>query len=321
LTFGILFFLYQKGMLDFSRVKSVFVNVPVVVFTFLLMLTTTIASVVRWRLLLQGQGLDVSMREAFRLTMIGVFFNTAIPGAVSGDLVKGYYVVRQQPDGRGRIRAFTTLLLDRILGLSALIFVSFFAMFLNLREVLVSPTLKPLAVLISGLFFGVILFYVFVLVEFSFTKTLQRLLLRLPAGEYFVKLLDALKAYENARHYVIKGFFISLLIHSLVISVFIILARSLGGFEMVPIDKFLFLSPLGLLVTAIPVAPAGLGTGHGAFYYLFERVGSHAGADLFMAFVTFQILISLIGGFFYIKYKGLGSGLTLDSKLAKVKES
>jgi uncharacterized membrane protein YbhN (UPF0104 family) len=89
-TFGILFFLYKKGMLDFTRVHSVLTNVPVVVACFTLLTATTLASVLRWQLLLKGQGLNVPLAETFRLTMIGVFFNTAIPGAVSGDLVKGY---------------------------------------------------------------------------------------------------------------------------------------------------------------------------------------------------------------------------------------
>lgn len=304
ITFGILYYLYSNGMLDFTRVKNVLTNVPVVLSCLGILLSTNLAGVIRWWLLLDGQGLRISKLEALKLTMIGVFFNTAIPGAVSGDLVKGYYVVRQQPDGRGRIRAFTTLLLDRLLGLSALIFVSFVAMVMNFNEMSSNPALKPLCGLISVLFAGVVGFYAFVLIEWSFSPKIMKLLSKLPAGDYFVKLYDAVKAYENSRHYVYKGMAISVAIHCSIISVFIMLGKSMGGFETIPLDKFFFLAPFGLLVTAIPVAPAGLGTGHAAFSGLFKMVGTTAGADLFTAFVTFQILISLIGGLFYVNYKG-----------------
>ena len=304
LTFGILYYLYVKGMLDFTRVRVVLTDIKVVSISLGLLCSTTTATVFRWWMLLKGQGLEVSLREALRLTMIGVFFNTAIPGAVSGDLVKGYYVVRQQPAGRGRIRAFTTLLLDRLLGLSALICVSFVAMAMNYEAVLASPTLKSLATLITLLCLGVLGFFAFVLIEWPFSNKLLELLKKMPAGEYLSKLYEAVKAYENCRHYVVKGFLVSIAIHCVIIGVFLLLARALGGFDQVSVDQFYFLVPFGLLVTAIPIAPAGLGTGHAAFAWLFQQVGAPGAADLFTAYVSFQILVSLIGGLFYLRYRG-----------------
>lgn len=303
-TLGILGYLYQKGMLDLSRVHAVLTDPATFSLALAMLGICTIIGFLRWHLLLLGQGLSVKKAETFQLTMIGTFFNTALPGAVSGDLVKGYYVVRQQPDGRGRIRAFTTLLLDRLLGLSALICVSFAAMLFNINEVLANSTLRSLAGLISLLWVGVVGFYLFVLVEWPFSAKLVRLLRRLPAGDYFVKLYEAVKAYESCRHYVFKGLAISMLIHCTIIATLIMLAHALGGFEAVPLGKFFFLAPFGLLVTAIPIAPAGLGTGHVAFLWLFTQAGATRGADLFTAYVTFQIFISLIGGLFYIRYRG-----------------
>ncbi|MBI2604524.1 MAG: flippase-like domain-containing protein [Deltaproteobacteria bacterium] len=303
-TFGILYYLYANGMLDFSRVQGVLTNAPVVTAVFAIFIVCALAGVLRWQLLLHGQGLPLHFRAAVQLTMIGIFFNTAIPGAVSGDLIKGYYVVRRQPEGRGRVRAFTTLLLDRLLGLSALVFVSFFAMVFNLRSMLANPSLRHLCGLISLLWVGVAVFYAFVLLKSPVARKLQKLLPRLPFGEIFVKFFNAVKAYESCRHLMVRGFFISVAIHLAIISSFILLAKALGGFETVPLAKFFFLVPFGLLVTAIPIAPAGLGTGHAAFLGLFHLVGSRAGADLFTAYVSFQILMSLIGGIFYMYYRG-----------------
>jgi len=48
----------------------------------------------RWQMLLAVQGVHISFPQAARLTMIGVFFNLAIPGAVSGDLVKMGYIAK-----------------------------------------------------------------------------------------------------------------------------------------------------------------------------------------------------------------------------------
>ncbi len=303
ITFGILTYLYRKGMLDFSKVHAVMTNIPVVILTFSILIMNQLAGVIRWRWLLQGQNLTLPFRETLSLSMIGVFFNTAIPGAVSGDLIKGYYVVKKQSDGKGKVKAFTTLLLDRILGLSALVFVSFCSMLLHLRSSLESSTLKPLCGMISLMLGGIVVFYAFVLIRFPYTQQIQNRLTKLPMGEIFLKLFNAFKAYENSKRTILKGFFISVFIHLFLITAIVILSRNLAGFENVPLDKFYFLVPFGLLVTAIPIAPAGLGTGHAAFLGLFQLMGTNSGADLFTAFVSFQLLMSLIGGLFYLRYK------------------
>lgn len=304
LTAAILYWLYSKGLLDFSKVHGVLTNVKVVTIVFSVLLVCNLAGVVRWQWLLKGQGIETSFGEAFQLTMIGVFFNTALPGAVSGDVVKGYYIVRKQPDGKGRIKAFTTLLLDRILGLSALVFVSFFAMAFKYHEINSNPLLKPLCGLITLIWIGVIVFYGFVLFDSPIARQLQKTLPKLPLGHLFVKFFDAVKAYESCKRFIFKGFAISVAIHLSLISCFILLANALGGFERIPLDKFFFLVPFGMLVTAVPIAPAGLGTGHAAFLGLFQLMNVKSGADLFTAYVSFQLLMSLLGGLVYLKYRG-----------------
>lgn len=291
-------------MLDFSRVHKVLTNLPVVLCTLLIFVFTNLVAVARWQGLLRGQSIHITYLEALKLCMIGVFFNTAIPGAVSGDVVKGYYIVSQQPNKRGRIKAFATLFIDRLLGLSALICVSFVAMLFHYKSMSGSGTLKPLCGLITLLWLGVVAFYAFVLIELSLFHRFKELLRRLPGvGDLASRMFEAVKIYENRRHIIVQGLLMSVAIHCALIFSFIILARTLGGFGSVSTDKFFFLVPFGLLVTAIPIAPAGLGTGHAAFLALFQLVGSKAGADLFTAYVSFQIFLSLVGGIFYVQYR------------------
>ena len=95
---GIIYYLYAKGLLDFSRVRAVLADPVVVAVGICVILGTSTLCVMRWRMLLAGQGIRISFGDAFRLTFIGMFFNTALPGAVSGDVVKGYYIVKQQPE-------------------------------------------------------------------------------------------------------------------------------------------------------------------------------------------------------------------------------
>ncbi len=63
------------------------------------------------------------------------------------------------------------------------------------------------------------------------------------------------------------------------------------------------LTPLGVLVTTIPVAPAGVGTGHAAFAWLFGLAGSPRGADVYTLFVITQLLVGAVGGIIYLGFK------------------
>lgn len=316
-TLVILLYLYKKGALDFSRVSAALTSAHTVALCLIIIGMAAVAGSLRWWLLLQGQDLRISKMEAFELTMIGGFFNLAIPGSVSGDLVKGYYVARQQVDGGARVKAFTTLLLDRVLGLSSLITVSFVSMLLNFQDVMSNPILRSLAGLVAVLWVGVALFYAFVLIEWPFTARVIAMLRRLPAGSVFVNVFEALKAYESCPRYIFKGLAISIGIHCGIMVMLALLAHALGGFESVPLNKFFFLAPFGILVTAIPIAPAGLGTGHAAFLALFNLVGAHGGADLFTASVSFQLFVSLVGGVFYVKYRDqMNASLLSEKRLA-----
>jgi uncharacterized protein (TIRG00374 family) len=299
---GILYYLYSKGLLDFTKVGRVLRRPEVLTLGLFTVFFSAILSVYRWRLLLSGQGIHVSFSQAFNLTFIGMFFNTALPGAVSGDVVKGYYIVRQQPEGKGKSKAFATLLFDRLMGVSGLVFVAFTAMLINLSSMTDNPTLKTLAGFVTLTFVAVIFFYAFVLIENRFAKFIQKILHKLPMGHIFGKVFEAVKCYEDNPLIILKGLLTSILIHSTIVIFITILAKSLGGFEDVPLSSFFLLCPIGLLVTAVPVAPAGLGTGHAAFFALFQLVGVKGGADLFTVFVAFQITINLLGGIFYVRY-------------------
>lgn len=298
---GILYYLYQKGLLDFSKVKAVLTDPPTVALGFSVIFGSAFFAVARWRLLLEGQGIHLPYWQAFQLTFIGMFFNTALPGAVSGDVVKGYYIVKQQPDGKGKSKAFATLLFDRVLGVSGLIMVAFVAMLCNMTEMLSSAALKTLVTFISLAFAGMVAFYGFVLIEWKAAKRINGLLKKAPGGEILSKLFEAVKCYEDNPLLVLKGFLFSVGIHSLIVFFIIAVARQMGGFEDIATSSFFLLTPLGLLVTAVPIAPAGLGTGHVAFLTLFQLVGSRGGADLFTAFVAFQIVVNLLGGVFYLR--------------------
>ena len=69
---------------------------------------------VRWWVLVRAQDLPFSLGNAFRLGVLGLFFNSFLPGSVGGDLVKAAGIAREQSR---RTVAVATIIMDRLVGL------------------------------------------------------------------------------------------------------------------------------------------------------------------------------------------------------------
>jgi hypothetical protein len=62
------------------------------------------------------------------------------------------------------------------------------------------------------------------------------------------------------------------------------------------------------------VAPAGLGTGHFAFAFLFGLLGSQRGGDVFSLYALCNILVGAIGGVIYMRFRSHTPAIAADSK-------
>ena len=58
---------------------------------------------VRWYTLVRAVDLPFTLRNAFRLGMVGTFYNTFLPGAIGGDLIKAFFIAKDQPAGGRRL--------------------------------------------------------------------------------------------------------------------------------------------------------------------------------------------------------------------------
>lgn len=71
---------------------------------------------IRWQILLRVQGVHLSWWRLYGLLMVGLFFSLFIPGGTGGDLIKGYYLLKEAPVGR-KTSAALSVVMDRLLGL------------------------------------------------------------------------------------------------------------------------------------------------------------------------------------------------------------
>ncbi len=298
----LIYWMIHKGALDFGTFAKL-ATVPLTLGCGLAVFAGVIINNWRWLILLRGQGFKTSIAETLPLSFIGMFFNFFMPGGVGGDVVKGYYLLQDHP--QQRVAGAVSIFMDRVVGFFMMVATAFIAIFFNLETVSASPQLRAIS-------FGVVFFFVAFLLFFAicFSNVLKNPMLaklvfhKLPGGHLFKQIYEILHSYRKSPMSLFHACWISLFSQG----ASVILVMMVGHAMQVelPASVYLFLVPIGLVAQALPVAPAGIGVGQAAFFFLFNlflKGESQLGP---IAVTTSQIMsfgIGVIGAFFYLRRK------------------
>jgi uncharacterized membrane protein YbhN (UPF0104 family) len=80
-----------------------------------------LVTAVRWRNLMRPQGINMPLGKCLQLTFVGQFYSIMLPGITGGDLVKIVYAARLTGS---KTKSFITIILDRVIGLVALMVIA-----------------------------------------------------------------------------------------------------------------------------------------------------------------------------------------------------
>lgn len=223
----------------------------------------------RWGVLLAVQGVHLAFPTLLRLTLIGHFFNTSLPGAVTGDLLKIAYI--GDHSGERHAEAVLTIFLDRIFGILGLCLVASTMVLWNL-PVLIElgrehRSLQLAAYTVGLGSVGGMVFVLLVelrerLVRWRPVRALLDLGARLlPQGLVTIvaRLAAALEHYRGRRDATLKALSLAVGVHLLLGLGLFCAGRGIGETGLRP--RFYFLTAqVANTVAAIPLTPGGVGT-------------------------------------------------------------
>jgi len=304
---GLITWLIKTKKISMEPFAQLWAHPSMLILVFAAVLALILINNYRWVLLLRGQDVLSNNRETLPLSLIGLFFNIAMPGSVGGDVVKGYYIVRRHP--QAKVAVATSVLIDRLVGLYAMTLIALYPLVIHANFVFSSPKLKAMALFVLGL---IVFFTIFFLVGFSqairtHDKT-EALFKKIPAGKLFEKVYDAVHAYSRHKTEFIWGILLSVVAQTVIIVAFYFVGHALG-YTSVTLNGLLFAIPLGLIAAAVPVSPGGIGVGQAVFFALFSwypgLVGEF-GVAVITIFQVVQALWSLLGAAFYLRMKNSG---------------
>lgn len=283
---GILWFLLQK--LDISQAFKLISEVNIYVFMSCLVINFAgqYISSIKWGFISEELGFRFSNKDYISYYFTGMFFNLFLPSNVGGDVIKGYYLCKQDIQNK-KSKALISLIWDRLTAAVTLV-VLCAAGILFLHKTL--PAYIDISILLA--FAGVMVF----LCSFSL---IERLNLR-ESVNIFIKNMSNLNKnkllWEKILIYTFLFHFLSIMIH-------IILAKNLG--LDIPAVYFLITYPITAIASFLPVSINGVGIREGLYVYLLSFINisyeqAFAFSVLWFLVITVSSLFSVI---FYLNVK------------------
>jgi uncharacterized membrane protein YbhN (UPF0104 family) len=229
----------------------------------------------RWYLLVRALDLQLTLRDAYRYGLIGAFFNSFLPGAVGGDIIKAAVLARGQSR---RTAAVATVIMDRLLALWGLVwFVAILGSIFWATGMLEGPAAATASYIVTGALIVVAVtatgwLGIGLLADWRAERFAGRLS-RLPlvggsAGEFW----RAAWMYRRRQGSVALALVLTWIGQIGFVSAFYCCANTLWSPELGPVPSLtqhFLLVPLGLVMQALVPTPGGAGGGEWGFAALF----------------------------------------------------
>ena len=220
----------------------------------------------RWWLLMRANGFDVSFGRIFAITYAGSFFNTFLPGGVGGDIAKAVMTASGQ---ERKAAAVGTVLLDRIVGLAAMILMATVAVVPFVTD----AQMRTPVMVVGTLFFGMIVGYVVYFSRGLRASGLGRWVKgKLPFASVLADVDGVMHTMRNAKASLAAAMGLSFACQAGTIVVVYLMARTMG-IAQASLGQFFLFEPIIFIITAVPISVGGWGVQEGAYALLFGLAG------------------------------------------------
>lgn len=256
--------------------------------------TAILLTHIRWYLLVWALDFPFRLRDAVRIGFLAFLFNYVGPGAVGGDLVKAALIARHQP--RRRAVAAATVLLDRIIGMIALLMFGAAASWL-MHDTLTAPVYETVRWMFTvGAACGLAALTVMLLPGTASSSFVTRVVSRLPViGHVATEFAAAVALYQSRPRIPVTALLLSLFGHLLTMSAMYCSGLAIAGDSPIPglTEHFVFLPP-AQLAGLLPLLPGGIGALEGALEYFYRLSGAVQG-DGFLTGLAWRGVTIVIG--------------------------
>ena len=297
----ILWLLFHFNRIDVAILLTLTETWPWILTAFFLTLPPFAIVSYRFKVILRSQGIDVPFRKALRWTMVGSFFDLAMPSSNGGDLIKAGFVVSHVGEGL-RTRAVMSVAFDRVIGLLGLFLLAAIVGLLGWSFLAKLPESRFLLGLsLAGSVGPLAAFRVAGSRRLYNNCHLNNWLLAKTWGPRLKHMIGAFNVLREHPKVLVAALGLSILNHIFWCTALLFIAMSVGN-SVSPIEGFIVF-PLAIFGGVFGVA-GGFGVGTVAFDFLLSNLLLiQNGALIGLLFQVLSALSRLLGLPFYLSSK------------------
>lgn len=253
-------------------------------------------SCVKWQLFLREGGSRVSIGSLIRLYLIGFFFNNFFVGSFGGDLARSYLLGR---DINAQGRAFATVFLERLSGFIAMVSLAAIAY-------LITPSLQADPIVswsVSVMLLGTVVLSLLIAQPRLF-RSLARPLARYSLAS---RVLDRLDSFRQHVAFLFRRpkLMAKAMLYSYAFYGMAALAVYIAGLVIgvrCDLQTLFVISPIVMLIAAIPITPNGLGIWEWGWSAYLVTAGAtiEQGLAIALLFRIRDIFIAGFGGLLFL---------------------
>ncbi|HEX7283602.1 MAG TPA: lysylphosphatidylglycerol synthase transmembrane domain-containing protein [Vicinamibacterales bacterium] len=251
----------------------------------------------RWDRLLRAQHIEVERKKLAESIWVSMFFNNFLPSNIGGDVVR---ITDTAREAGSKTLATTVVLVDRAIGLTALLVVAAVGAFVLWLAGIYVPGSRWLWLSCIVL----VLAAIFVIAMPDFVGHLLaplRALNKPWVTERAQRLEEAVMRFGKARGVVAGAFGAAIVVQLAIVAFYLLTAKGLS----VPLPTLLgaVLIPLSLAVQMAPISINGFGVREAVFAFFFGRFGLPPDAAVALSLVSTGMVmgLSLVGGLLFVK--------------------
>ena len=266
-----------------------------------LLLASNVLGAWQWQWLLRAVEIRIPFWKVLSYYHVGLFFNNFLPANVGGDFARVLDAARYGPS---RAAAFSTVIMDRLLGtlaLAGLALVTTLPAFRDFHQMGGLPISAVYLALVG--FFALGVGMTWIVFHPALLPVVQGVLARVGLGGFQQALEDLagrLRGFRDQRGLFVRLLAVALVVQVARIGVHVLGARARG--RDLRLQYFFLLVPLLAVAVSLPVSLNGIGVREGVGIVLFGLVGVGRTDAFTLQFTTYlvAVAVSLLGGLVFL---------------------
>lgn len=251
----------------------------------------------KWNILIKVKKVTIPFINLFNINLIGAFLGMFLPSSLGTDVVRGYYLTKNNSD---KLSSFSSVLIDRILGVLSLILVGSLSLYMAKNLI---TNINPYLFILGGIIPFIVIYLLQKNSVISLIEKYARKISIDKISKLLLKIHSSIYDYKNFPKAITSSFILSILVQITRVLTYYVIAIAFG--IQFPFVYFLLFIPIIMLVIMLPVSIGGLGLKEGTFIAFFSLVGMSVESATIISFTnTFvNTIITLFGGIIYLFYK------------------